>query len=391
MVIFMKRVFPVILGLIFILACNPSHAVDNTTDCNGTPDHLNRSYYLDNYQELLKGAVKNNTRIRNHLYTRYTSTGDRRYYQAYIDAGYAVKIFSGIKSKRALRSDEKIMEIKTIQANNAYYSRKLSPSDTIVIVFNSRACQFRNMPVPEFKSSLPFVYYKNRGWHIYPVTTSNLAGGCRNTTDFLEVLDEQKLTVSFRTYRGMRYAVFPMYFDYHGSGTGWLDSFAQGNLAGHYARAYNLTGKREYLDISNSLVNSFYAPTNLVKTTKYGNFYLHYNFLREHYILNAHLICTLGINNVHRYTGNSRALNLFRNGVSTFRRMNWIFDSGRWTYYAVSGRYYRPAWLASESYHRLHVQLANQVWKATGDSYYRSIALRWNGYLKRKGLRPEKI
>lgn len=54
-----------------------------------------------------------------------------------------------------------------------------------------------------------------------------------------------------------------MYFDYHGSGTGWLDSFAQGNLAGHYARAYNLKGKREYLDISNSLINSFYAQQTL--------------------------------------------------------------------------------------------------------------------------------
>jgi len=109
---------------------------------------------------------------------------------------------------------------------------------------------------------------------------------------FLEILDEQKLMVSFRTYRGMRYAVFPMYFDYRGSGTGWLDSFAQGNLAGHYARAYRLTGNREYLEISDALINSFMAPAGLVKSTKYGNFYLHYNFLRKHYILNAHLICT---------------------------------------------------------------------------------------------------
>lgn len=45
----MKRVFPVILGLIFILACSSSYAADNTTDLNKTPNHLNRSYYLDNY------------------------------------------------------------------------------------------------------------------------------------------------------------------------------------------------------------------------------------------------------------------------------------------------------------------------------------------------------
>ena len=208
---------------------------------------------------------------------------------------------------------------------------------------------------------------------------------------FLEILDEQKLMVSFSTYRGMRYAVFPMYFDYCGSGTGWLDSFAQGNLAGHYARAYRLTGNREYLEISDALINSFRAPAGLVKSTKYGNFYLHYNFMRQHYILNAHLICTLGFQRAYTYTGNSRALLLFRSGVSTFRAMHRRFDSGRWTYYAVDGDSYRPAWSASVSYHRLHVQLAKSLWKATGDSHYRNIAVRWNSYLKRKGLRPERI
>jgi len=138
-------------------------------------------------------------------------------------------------------------------------------------------------------------------------------------------------------------------------------------------------------------VNSFYAPVGLVKSTRYGNFYLHYNFLRKHYILNAHLICTLGLQRAYTYTGNSRALLLFRSGVSTFRAMHCRFDSGRWTYYAVDGDSYRPAWLASVSYHRLHVQLANSLWRATGDSHYRNIAVRWNSYLKRKGLIPERI
>ncbi|WP_321211851.1 D-glucuronyl C5-epimerase family protein [Methanothermobacter sp. DP] len=339
---------------------------------------------------LLKGAVKNNTQIRNHLYTRYTSTGDRRYYQAYVDAGYAVKVFSGIKSKRPLRSDEKIVEIKTIQANNAYFSRSLPPAKSYTaIVFGNTTSYYRNFP-SDYESSLPFMYYKYKGWNPYPVIASNLAGAS-NQTRFLEVLDEQKLMVSFRTYQGMRFAVFPMYFEYSGSAPGWLDSFAQGNLAGHYARAYRLTGNREYLDISDSLINSFQAPTGLMKYTRYGYFYLHYNFLRQHYILNAHLICTLGLHNAYTQTGNTRAHWLFRAGVSTFRKMNWRFDSGRWTYYALSGPYYKPAWLTSEGYHRLHVQLANRVWKATGDSYYRSIALRWNTYLKRKGLRPERI
>ena len=47
--------------------------------------------------------------------------------------------------------------------------------------------------------------------------TSNLAAASTGK-EFLEILDEQKLTLTFRTYNGMRYAVFPMYFDYSGAG-----------------------------------------------------------------------------------------------------------------------------------------------------------------------------
>jgi len=379
---------------------SPAYADDgsnSTENHNGTlnssmvvENHLNRSYYLDNYGELLSEALSKNREIRSSLYARYKRTGDRRYYVAYVDAGYAVGVFQRIKSRRPLTSYEKIIEIQTIQANNAYYSQRLSPSKSYVaIVFGNRSSYYMNFP-SEYRSSLPFSYYKYRGWNIYPVATSNLAGAV-NESMFLEILDEQKLMVTFRTCRGMRYAVFPMYFDYCGSGTGWLDSFAQGNLAGHYARAYRLTGNREYLEISDALINSFRAPAGLVKSTKYGNFYLHYNFMRQHYILNAHLICTLGFQRAYTCTGNPGALLLFRDGVSTFRAMHRRFDSGRWTYYAVDGGSYRPAWLASEGYHRLHVQLANSLWRATGDSYYRRIAVRWNSYLKMKGLKPERL
>jgi len=206
-------------------------------------NHLNRSYYLDNYSELLSEALRKNRAIRSSLYASYKRTGDRRYHVSYVDAGYAVGVFQKIKSRRPLRSDEKTIEIKTIKANNAYYSHRLSPPDTMIFIFSNRT------GITEFRSSLPFVYYSYRGWNLYPVTSSNLASSRSNTRDFLEVMDELKLQGTVRTYRGMRYALFPMYFDYSGSGIGWLDSFAQGNLAGLYGRAYNLTGKSEYLDI----------------------------------------------------------------------------------------------------------------------------------------------
>ena len=176
---------------------SPAYADDgsnSTENHNGTlnssmvvENHLNRSYYLDNYGELLSEALSKNREIRSNLYARYKRTGDRRYYVAYVDAGYAVGVFQKIKSRRPLRSDEKIIEIKTIQANNAYYSHRLSPSDTRIFIFNNKT------GITEFRSSLPFVYYKYKGWNLYPVTASNLASSLNNTRDFLEVLDELKL------------------------------------------------------------------------------------------------------------------------------------------------------------------------------------------------------
>ncbi|HHY43132.1 MAG TPA: hypothetical protein GX514_09875, partial [Thermoanaerobacterales bacterium] len=128
----MRNIF--LLAVLAAVLISPAYADDpqevtstqlleNSSNQNASvtlENHLNRSYYLDNYSKLLEDALKKNREIRSSLYSRYRRTGDRRHYVAYIDAGYAVGVFQRIKAKRPLRSDEKIIEIKTIQANNAY-------------------------------------------------------------------------------------------------------------------------------------------------------------------------------------------------------------------------------------------------------------------------------
>lgn len=177
--------------VLVVIFTSPAYANDgsnitgnNTENLNSSvvENHLNRSYYLDNYSELLSEALRKNLEIRSSLYARYKRTGDRRYYVAYVDAGYAVGVFQEIKSRRPLRSDEKILEIKTIQANNAYYSERLSPSKSYVaILFGNRSSYYSNFP-SEYMSSLPFGYYKYRGWNIYrssPQTLQvQLRGAC---------------------------------------------------------------------------------------------------------------------------------------------------------------------------------------------------------------------
>ncbi|WP_226890937.1 hypothetical protein [Methanothermobacter thermautotrophicus] len=148
---------------------NSTQLLENSSQNASVPieNHLNMSYYLYNYSELLSEALSKNREIRSSLYASYKRTGDRRYHVSCVDAGYAVGVFQRIKSRRPLTSYEKIIEIKTIQANNAYYSRSLSPSKSYVaIVFGNRSSYYRNFP-SEYRSSLPFSYYKYRGWNIY--------------------------------------------------------------------------------------------------------------------------------------------------------------------------------------------------------------------------------
>ncbi|WP_269899504.1 hypothetical protein [Methanothermobacter thermautotrophicus] len=138
---------------------NSTQLLENSSQNASVPieNHLNRSYYLYNYSELLSEALSKNREIRSSLYASYKRTGDRRYHVSCVDAGYAVGVFQKIKSRRPLTSYEKIIEIKTIQANNAYYSRSLSPEKSYVtIVFGNRSSYYRNFP-SEYRSSLPSV------------------------------------------------------------------------------------------------------------------------------------------------------------------------------------------------------------------------------------------
>jgi hypothetical protein len=400
-----------ILGICLLFLINPIYAVTDSgnnsslTFKNETDydiyNHSNvtalKNYYLKNYNTLLSQAVSENNKLRSQLYAKYKKTRDKRYYAAYVDARYAVGLFATLSKKRGLTATEKIIQIKTIQANNAYYTKYLSPKDSYTaIAFSNETPSPSTFRVSgSFESKLPFVYYKGKGLNIYPVTAVNWINtyfDWGKNQAAINILDEMELLIEAKSYNGMTYATLPIYFEYEKSPIPWINCYSQGKAAGLYAHGYNITGDLVYLQLSQNLLNSFKLPLKnggFVTKTKYGLYFLQYNFLPQHYIFNVHLITMQGLYDCYKFTGNSYSYFLFVEGLKTAKNMVKLYDSGKWTYYALDGSKFRHGSLNTESYHRVHVDMIKWVYQVTGDYYFMQYALKWNNYLKIRGLKVQ--
>ncbi len=356
---------------------------------------LNKSLSLPWSKQMeLKEVFNENNKIRNELYNKYKDTNNSDYYQSYLDSGYSITVFSKLAEKRNLTDKEFNILIITLKANNAYYSNHTSPQDSYLIGTFSPKSPYpihNRYITPEFNSSLPFVYYKDQGWQYYPVTATFWASQYFKSGDYqsgMELLEELSQYMSVEDYNGTKYGIFNVYFEYSNSSIPWASSYSQGMAAGLYSIAYNHTKDKKYLIQSYLLINSFKVPQNkggFITSTKFGKWFLEYNFKPNHLILNGHIITMQGIYDYYQVTGDQFALNLFNEGVNSTKNILPEIDSGDWSYYALTGVEKKPAWKANNYYHGLHVELLSWLYSKTSDLLFLKYAQRWDTYLKNSG------
>lgn len=383
-------IFPLAIILVFVLFFSP-YLFQNFSEDEKLI--LARGGDLPLNEQLeLRNALYDNNEVRKNLYEKFISTKNPKYNRSYADAGYTIKVFSNLAKERKLSHVEFKILITTLEANNAYYEIYTSPSDSRQGTFSNNA-PFNNylkINNTKFTSKLPFVYYKGQGWQLYPVTSTFWASIYFERGDYqsgIEILDELSQYMSVEEYNGMKYGLFNVYFQYVNSSIPWASSYSQGMAAGLYAQAYNKTKDQKYLDQSKLLFNSFKIPLNesgFIAPTKFGNWFLEYNFKPNHLILNGHIITMKGIYSYYQVTGDPLALELFKNGTSSVKTILPELDSGNWSYYALTGKDAKPAWEASEYYHGLHVELLKWLYTTTGDVFFNQYASKWEGYLKKK-------
>lgn len=383
-----KWLLLVLALFVFILGCTVFLSLDLTATEKSIL--TNGEEFLSWEQLELAWVFYDHHRVQQSLLDKYRSTNNSAYYRSYLDAGYTVQAFSNLTQKRKLTRTEYKVLLVTLKANNAYYSNHTSPEgDGEIGTFSPQA------PYPttntfvnsKFTSKLPFVYYQGQGWQLYPVTATFWASEYfkkGNYQDGIALLDELSPYLSVENYQRMDYGVFKVYFQYTNSDIPWASSYSQGLATGLYAQAYHQTRNKKYLDQANLLFNSFKIPVSaggFIASTRFGPWFLEYNFKPQHLILNGHLITMQGIYYYYQVTGNPEALTLFNQSAVSVKNSLPEMDSGSWSYYALTGSEARPAWNANQYYMGLHIELLNWLHSTTGDPTFQVYAQRWQGYL----------
>ncbi|KPU63692.1 D-glucuronyl C5-epimerase [Thermococcus sp. EP1] len=337
--------------------------------------------------------IQKNREIREKFLEKYTTTGNLTYLRTYRDSFYVIRVFGEMaKWKKLTALDVKAFNV-TLKANNEYYSLYPSPQrDFSVVIFSKDTPYYSPIRIEgSLNISLPFLYYKGRGLSYYPVSALHWAEIYFQRGSYekaLRILNDLHDLIYYGEYNGEEYALFLNYFHFENSSIPWVSGYAQGMGAGLYAKAYQLTGKKEYLNIAKLLLNSFDLPLDMngfVANTKYGPWYLEYNYNSNELVLNGHVIALQGIYYYWEVTKDEKAWKLFQEGVESTKKGLQLFDTGSWSKYSnIHGD-------ASEFYHRLHIRLLKWLYDVTNDEYFLHYAEKWNDYLIYRGLPPEKL
>lgn len=338
--------------------------------------------------------LKKNLELREKYLKLWKETGNLSYLLAYRDLSYHTRTLALLKKLGKLDAVGVKTYVMGMIATDYYYSHFNEPGKKdMTLVFDNSSPYYGTIKATDgpLKSSLPFVYYPARGFNLYPVSAVHWAHsyflmGRRDLS--MRILDQLMPFIEYRDYNGETCAILPVYFHFQNASIPWVSGYAQGMAAGLYALAYNMTGNESYLTIAKLFLNSFdllLSENGFVTKTKYGVWYLEYNYYPEQLVLNGHIITLQGLYYYWKVTGDEKAYELFIKGGESVKRALPDFDTGNWSRYASI---YNSS---SEFYHRLHIRLLLWLYAKTGDETFMEYAEKWNSYLAERGLKKEDI
>jgi len=321
----------------------------------------------------------------------YRKTGNISYLQMFRDLEYHQKLMKFLEERgklTAVAARELLLDMK---ATVWYYEHYRKPGHKDLTLIFDNFSPYHETILAGGHFPLPFVYYRARGFNLYPVSALHWAQIYykRNETKaFLNILGNLSEFVETGSLNNVKYALFKIYFNYQNSTVPWVSGYAQGLAAGLYALAYNMTGNKTYLGLANLFMNSFKLPLNssgFVENTTFGEWCLEYAYYPKQLVLNGHIICTQGVYYYWLVTGSRSAEKTFERLTESVARALPYFDLGNWSRYASIYN------TASVFYHRLHIKLLVWLYVKTEKEVFLKYAKRWNEYLVNRNLKPENI
>jgi hypothetical protein len=157
---------------------------------------------------------------------------------------------------------------------------------------------------------------------------------------------------------------------------GWPSGMTQGVVLTDLVGAHEITGNGTYLEIAESVMESFYVPYEeggFLYEDSEGFWYAEYPCREKPpRVLNGFIFSLQGLDDYYNATENPRAKYLFEQGTANLEARLPDYDAHGWSYYDAKGH------KATSLYHELHIKLMGEMYEITGDGLYLEYKEKWS-------------
>ena len=168
---------------------------------------------------------------------------------------------------------------------------------------------------------------------------------------------------------------------FHASGP-WLSALTQGNVISVLVRAYQLTGKSEFLETARRAVRLFELDILdggvSASVSQKGKFFEEVAVYPAAHVLNGYILALFGLYDYVSLTQDRGIEALIHHSLATFHEIISEFDAGYWSRYDLMHKTLAPLF-----YHALHIVLLEALSDYSGCEHCRELAARWKQYQHR--------
>ncbi len=193
---------------------------------------------------------------------------------------------------------------------------------------------------------------------------------------------------------------FPFTFHYYRKvfKPGWISGMAQGQALSAYARAFEVTNNKKYINKGNKCLGFLLKPieeggtlTSLKDIDESLTNYLifeKYPVEPSSYTLNGFLFTLLGLYDWWKVTlsvNKKHALlaeKYFYEGIKTTKKILRYYDIGGYSTYDLAHIVYKMDPKIYATYHPIHIYLLHALYTVTGDKILRDFANLWASYIR---------
>jgi len=175
-------------------------------------------------------------------------------------------------------------------------------------------------------------------------------------------------------------------WSYYELDSGWISGMAEGLGIEVLAKAYQITGDKIYVETSKDHLRSFFIKVEDggVLDTDENDDWWYLEYAQEGKVrprvLNGFMFSLVALYRYYEITGDVDAKLLFDRGIKGLKAHVGEYDTGKWTNYDAIGT---PA---SESYHRVHINLIGELYDITKDKTFLNYEQKWENYTYKKNI-----